>query len=171
MTRALFLIAQENFRDEELQKPKKILEDGGVEVRVASVEKGEARGMFGLRVMPDLTVREANPNDYDALVIVGGSGSPKLADYPEVLDLVRRFNQQEKLIGAICLGPYILARAGILEGRKVTLFPSDFALAEVRRNGGEYLEEDVVVDGNLVTANGPQSAEKFGKKLLEKLKP
>lgn len=167
--KALFIIAQQNFRDEELIEPKKMLENEGAVVKIASITTEEARGMLGLVVIPDTTVRNANPADYDVLVVVGGSGSPQLADYPEVLDIIRRFDNQGKSIASICLGSYVLARAGILNGKRVTAFPADFALTELRRGGAEYIKEDVVVDGKIITAAGPEAARQFGGQIAKAL--
>lgn len=167
--KALFIINQTNFRDEELTEPKKILENQGAVVKVASITTEEARGMLGLRVTPDVAVRNANPADYDVLVVVGGSGSPQLADYPEVLSLIKRFNEHEKPIASICLGPYVLARAGVLDGKRVTVSPEDFALTELTRAGAEYVEENVVVDGKIITAPGPEAAKQFGEQIVKVL--
>lgn len=167
--KALFIINQTYFRDEELTEPKKILENEGAVVKVASITTEEARGMLGLRVIPDIAVRNANPADYDVLVVVGGSGSPQLANYSEVLDVIRRFNEQEKPIASICLGPYVLARAGILDGKRATVFPADFALTELRRAGAKYVEENVVVDGKIITAPGPEAAKQFGEQIVKVL--
>lgn len=165
----LYLIAQENFRDEEFKIPKEILEKEGAKVMVASIERSECRGMFGMRAMPDLAIRHANPNEYDALVIAGGSGSPKLADYPEVLDMVRRFRERGKIIATICVAAYVLAKAGILKGVKVTVWPADFVLAELRRAGAMYQKSKLVVDGKIITAEGPDVAREFGEKIVEML--
>jgi protease I len=163
----LYIIAQQNFRDEEYKTPKEILEGKGAQITTASITTNEARGMLGLRVKPDIAVRDANPNNFDALIIAGGSGSPKLADYPEVLNIVRRFNEQNKLIAAICVAPYILAKAGIINGVNVTTYPADFVLVELRRAGAVYIRRSVVVDGKIITADGPQSAREFGEKIVE----
>lgn len=165
----LYVIAQQNFRDEELSIPKKILEREKAKVTVASITTEEARGMLGLKIKPDIAVIDANPNNFDALVIAGGTGSPKLADYPEVLSIIRRFRDQDKLIAAICVAPYVLAKAGILKGISVTTFPADFVLAELRRAGASYVKKPVVVDGKVVTANGPESAEEFGEEIVKVL--
>ncbi|MDI6806515.1 MAG: DJ-1/PfpI family protein [Candidatus Aenigmarchaeota archaeon] len=165
--KVLYIIAQQNFRDEELKIPKEILKKEGVKVVVASIERNEARGMFGMKVIPDLAIRHANPNDYDMLVIAGGSGSPKLADYPEVLDVVKRFREKDKPIATICLASYILAKAGILNGIKVTVYPADFALAELRRAGALYQKASLVVDGKIISAEGPEVAKEFGEKIVE----
>lgn len=165
----LFIIAQENFRDEELTIPRQLLESEGASITVASIKTIEARGMLGLRVTPDISVSDANPNDYDVLIVVGGSGSPKLADQPEVLNIIRRFDESGKPIAAICLAPYVLARAGVLRGKSVTVFPADFAIAELARAGANYVKTSVAVDGKLVTADGPQSARQFAEKIIEVL--
>lgn len=168
--RVLFLIAQENFREEELQIPSKVFRDSGYKVTIASIERAEALGMLGSKVMPDLALREANAGEYDALIVVGGSGSPSLAEYPEVLSVVRRFAAQGKPIGAICLAPYVLAKAGVLKGKRATCWPADFALVELRRQGAQYVDEGIVKDGKFVTAQGPEQAEEFAKQVLELLK-
>lgn len=98
---------------------------------------------------------------------MGGSGAPKLAEYPEVLDVIRRFNEQKKPIGGICLGSYVLARAGVLTGKKATVYPADFALAEFTRAGINYSEKGVIKDGRIITADSPKSAENFGRELLK----
>ncbi len=165
----LFIIAQENFRDEELTEPKQALEAAGAKVTVASISTDEARGMLGMRIKPDIAVRDVNTAEYDMLVVVGGSGSPKLAEYPEVLNVIKRFDEQGKPIAAICLAPYVLAKAGVLGDKRVTVYPADFALAELRRANATYVEEAVVVDGRLITADGPQSAKRFGEEIVKLL--
>jgi protease I len=165
----LYLIAQQNFRDEEYFIPKEIFEQRGAKVITASLEKEEARGMLGAKVMPDIAIREANPNEFDALVIAGGTGSPRLANYPEVLRIVKDFNEKRKVIGAICVAGYILARAGVLEGREATIYPADFALAEYRKQGVKYLEKPIVRDGNVITADGPKVAKEFGEEIVRAL--
>jgi protease I len=167
--RILYIIAQRNFRDEELEIPKRMLEAEGAAVTVASISQAEAIGMFGLRVTPDVAVRQANPADYDGLVVAGGSGSPQLADYPEVLDIIRRFREQDKPIAAICLAPHVLARAGVLRGVTVTTWPADFVLAQLRRAGAVYTEERVVRDGKIITARGPTEAEEFARQIISVL--
>lgn len=165
--KVVFIIAQQNFRDEELVVPKQILEKNGIKVVIASITKEEARGMMGTRVKPDITVRDINVNNFDCLIIAGGSGSPKLADYPEVLSIIRRFDEQNKPIASICLAGYVLAKAGVLKGRKATVFPADFALTEYRRNGVNYSSEHIVVDERFITADGPEVAGKFGEAIVK----
>jgi protease I len=167
--KVLYIIAQQNFRDEEYLIPKKILEDNGIKVITASITRDECIGSIKARVKPDIAVSEANPNQYDMLIIAGGSGSPKLADYPEVLDLIRRFDYLKKPIAAICAAGYVLAKAGILTNVRATVFPSDFAIAEYKRRGVKYSSEALVVDGRIITASGPDQAENFGKEIVKLL--
>ena len=163
--KALMIIAQNNFRDEELSEPKEILESAGIDVTVASITTGAATGMLGMKVTPDLAVKDAKVDDYDAIVVIGGAGSPELANHKEVLDLLVDAESAGKVIGSICMGPTVLAKAGILKGKKCTVFSS--GADAVKAGGAVYTSQDVVVDGKLVTATGPEVAKAFGKKLVE----
>jgi len=163
--KALLIIAQNNFRDEELAEPKAILESAGIEVQVASITTGVAKGMLGMEVTPDLAVKDADTADYDAIVVIGGAGSPELANHKEVLELLVDAESKGKIIGSICMGPTVLAKAGILKGKKCTVFSA--GADAVKAGGADYTGEDVVVDGKLVTATGPEVAKAFGKKLVE----
>lgn len=165
----LYIVAQQNFRDEELDIPEKILKKEGAKVVVASITTDEARGMLGMRVKPDIAVRFAVADNFDALVIAGGSGSPKLADYPEVLSVVRRFFQRGKVIAAICLAPFVLAKAGILKSVTVTTYAEDFVMSELGRVGAIYSDKHVVVDGKIITADGPSAAKEFGEEIVKAL--
>jgi len=170
MGRVLFIIAQKNFRDEELAKPKQILESAGYECKVASITTGVAQGMLGARVKPDLAVKDARIDDYDLVVVVGGPGSPELASHEEVMSLLRAAKEKNKVIGAICLGPMILAKAGVLEGRKATVFKTSESLSALESGGAVLVDQSVVVDGRVVTANGPGAAEGFGNELVKLLR-
>ncbi|PIV68722.1 MAG: hypothetical protein COY38_04055 [Candidatus Aenigmarchaeota archaeon CG_4_10_14_0_8_um_filter_37_24] len=166
--KVLFLIAQANFNDIEFNVAKKVLEEKSIQVTVSSITTDEAVSMGGIKVKPDKKLREINPNDYDAFVIIGGSGSPKLLDYPEVIDTAKKFNQQNKILAAICLAPMILAKAGLLKGVLSTVFPADFAVGVLKQEGATYLKEHVIEDDNIITADGPQSAEEFANKIIHK---
>lgn len=170
MSSVLLVISQRNFNDTEYSVTKQTLEDNEIKVTVSSITREESVGMDGSRVVPEKTVRETNPNEYDALIIIGGSGSPSLMDYPEVLQRVRDFHGNDKLIAAICLASVVLARAGVMKGVMLTVFPSDWAITSLKRDGAQYSEEHVVVDGNVVTADGPQSAKQFAEQIVKKLK-
>ena len=171
-TKVLFVIAPERFRDEELLEPRRILEQRGSRVTVASIRSGTAVGMLGARVGVDTTIRPADADAYDALAIAGGAGSPvHLWDSEPLQALARAIGAAGKPVGAICLSPPVLARAGLLQGKRATTFPADRAIAELKRGGGTYVREAVVVDGMIVTASGPEAASAFGETLAGLLTP
>ncbi len=163
----LLIVAQNGFRDEEYFKPKTILEDAGCEVKTGSVKTGIARGKMGGTAPVDAALSEIKVDDYAAVIFVGGPGS---ADYfidKTALNLAAGACQKNKVVGAICIAPGILARAGILKGRKATVFPSE--IEALKRNGAFYTALPVVIDGRIVTASGPEAAEEFGKALVKTL--
>ncbi|MFH0738216.1 MAG: DJ-1/PfpI family protein [Candidatus Micrarchaeota archaeon] len=169
MAKVLFIVAQTGFRDEELAVPKEILEQAKHSVKVASITRMKATGSKGMVIQPDLAVYEANPDFFDCIVVVGGPGSPALAESDQVIGLLVGAKAKGKLIGGICLGPMALAKAGVLEGKDATVFPDRKAINLIRDCGATYVTEPVVIDGNVVTADGPGSASAFGKQLSEML--
>ena len=130
----LMVIAQQDFRDEELFKPKAVFEGAGASVFVAAPRKETAMGMLGGEVQPDFAISDVNASEFDAVVVVGGSGSPKyLWDDTQLRNLVRDAYAGGKVVAAICLSPVVLARAGILKGKSATVFPSTDAIAELKK--------------------------------------
>jgi protease I len=168
----LFVIAPERFRDEELLEPKRALEEHGASVTVASTRPGTAVGMLGAKVTIDCTVQQAESGSFDLLALAGGAGSPThLWDSAPVLSLVREFHRAGKPVAAICLSGAALARAGVLQGRRATVFPTERAILELKRGGATYVEDPVVVDGKIITASGPEAAAAFGAALITHLGP
>ena len=169
--KVLFIIAQNNFRDEELTKPKKILENAGYDVDVASITTDQTRGMMGLIVKPDRAVIDVNVSLYALVVVVGGSGAPSLANYPEVLNLLKKAITENKKIAGICLGPVVLAKAGVLQGKNATVFKSTSpdSVAILQSGGANFVDKSLVTDGWLVTANGPAVSQELGDALVKLL--
>jgi protease I len=166
----LMVIAPEEFRDEELFQPKEILEKQGAQVKIASKTLGTAKGMLGGTATPDLLISEARAVDYDAIVVVGGIGSPEYLWSDETLHtLLRTAEAQDKVIGAICLSGAVLARAGLLKHRRATVYKTADSLKEFEKAGAEYTAEDVVVDDRLITASGPHVAAEFGRAIANQL--
>ena len=163
--KVLFIIAQNNFRDEELSVPKGIIEKAGYDVEVASLTTGTAAGMLGAKVKPDLAVKEVDTNKYEYVVVVGGSGSALLAQDPDVIKVV----SNAKNVGGICLGSMTLAKAGVLYGKKATGFNTSELVNAMDEGGATYTGEEITVDGTTVTASGPKAAERFGRKIVEVL--
>ncbi|MCQ1536542.1 DJ-1/PfpI family protein [Methanosarcina sp. KYL-1] len=167
----LLVIAQEQFRDEECFVPKQLFETAGAEVTVAAEFTETAKGMLGGTIMPDIRLSEARMDDYDAIVISGGSGSKKyLWDNRHLQELVKAAYAGNKVVSAICISPVVLARAGVLKGKKSTVFESPDTLRELKEHGAVREDKDVVVSGNVVTGRDPKSAEAFGKAVLKALK-
>ncbi len=163
----LMVVAYETFRDEEYEKPRHVLETAGVKVTVASSSLGEATGKFGLKAPVDMLVKDAVAVDYDAIIYVGGGGAREFFDDPVAQKLARDFNSAGKVVAAICIGPHTPAAAGVLAGKRATCFPSE--KEALVKYGAEYTGASVEVDGNVITADGPDAAEKFGEAILRVL--
>lgn len=166
----LVVVAPRNFQDQEYARTRSHLEAAGATVVVASRSQGGCTGMAGLAVEAEHALHNVeNPAEtYAALVLIGGSGTPVYYDNPLLRRLAQEMVAAERVVGAICLAPVVLARAGLLQGRHATCWKG--AQEQVSRAGAEVVEEEpVVVDGRLVTANGPAAADAFGKALVEVL--
>lgn len=163
----VFITAPEFFRDEEYIKPKKILEDAGYKVLTASIKVGEITGTLGHKATSDMLLEDIKHLETDAIVYVGGSGSNVFFEEPTALKLANEFFQDGKPVAAICIAPTILANAGILKDKKATVFPDgEEALI---KGGAQYTANSVEIDGNIITANGPDAAEDFGNAVLKAL--
>ncbi|MCK5595105.1 DJ-1/PfpI family protein [bacterium] len=167
MKKIVMIIASVNFRDEELSVPKSVFEESGATVHIASTSLEEARGKLGIKIKPDMLIEDIRVENYDAIVFVGGTGAECYFDSGIAHDIARETCSRNKLLCAICAGPVILANAGVLKGKKATAFPT-FGM-ELERKGVIYTGEPVQVDGNIVTANGPQNAERFAKEIIKLL--
>jgi deglycase len=154
----------------ELTEPWQALVDEGAEVELISLEEGEIQGFNHYdkadTFKVDRTVEEARAEDYDALVIPGGVGNPDTMRTDEnAVQLVRDFFEQGKPVGVICHGPWMLVEAGVVRDRKVTSWPS--LQTDIRNAGGNWVDEEVVVDQGLVTSRKPDDLPAFNKKIVE----
>lgn len=163
LKRAVFVIAQNDFHDTELLVPKAVLDQRRIETKIASKVLAAAHGKLGATIEPDLALAQVRPNDFDAIIFVGGSGACVYLDDEEVIKLVQAFQKANKILAAICLGPSILANAGALISKTATATPSQEE--NLKNKGAEYTGMPVEVDGLVVTAKGPQAATEFGEKL------
>lgn len=168
MRKILFIVAPENFRDEELFNPMEILKKEN-RIYIASQGVKIATGLKNGVVPVDLDIKDVKMAKFDAVIFVGGGGAKIYFDDKTAHKIARDAFEQGKIVAAICIAPSILANAGLLHAMKVTSFPSEEE--NLKERGAAFLHEDVVVDDNLITASGPIAAKRFGeaiKKALEK---
>src|ERR671938_55246 len=154
----------------ELTEPWKALEQAGAELELVSLEEGEIQGFNHYdkagSFKVDKTVEEASANDYDGLVLPGGVGNPdNLRQDENAVQFVRDFFEQGKPVAAICHAPWTLVEAGVVRGRKLTSWPS--IQTDIRNAGGNWVDEEVVVDQGLVTSRKPDDIPAFNAKMIE----
>lgn len=169
MAKAVMVIAKNGFRDEELFHTKEELEKAGVKTVVASSSKGECTGKLGGKATAEIALADVKPEDFDAVIFVGGSGAAQYFNDRTALGLAKRFNTAGKVVAAICVAPNILANAGVLKGVTATCFQDTEVKENFNEKGAKYSQEAVVVDGKIITANGPDASREFGKKIAEAL--
>lgn len=163
----VFFLPEKNFHDLEFTVPKSVLERHGIKVFLASENKNLSFGQFGLRIKPDTYLFNLHPENFSALVLIGGLGSRDYWKNNLVLRVVKNFYTRGKIVAAICGAVGILANAELLKGRKVTCFPTDREF--IKSAGAIVTENPVEFDNNILTASGPDAAELFGKTLVDVL--
>lgn len=166
--KALIIVAAEGFQDREFSPTYELLIKLGATVKIACSRKAPARGKFGLQLQPDLLIAECQAADYDAVVFIGGPGATEYFDNVQAQALARAALANGKILGAICIAPAILARAGVLKGKKATVFPSEED--QLVSQGAQLVKQNVVLDGKIVTAPGPQAAQDFAEALARLLR-
>ena len=167
--KVLLIVAKRDFEDVEYNKPRKAFDQAGLQCTVASTKTGTLQGRKGKRVTSDLELKDVNVADYDAVVIIGGGGIKKEWKNADAHRIVREAMDQNKVVAAICAGPGVLGYAGVLKGKKGTAHPKSGAKSIMEDSGCQYVNQDVVVDGNVITANGPGAAKAFGDAVVKAL--
>lgn len=168
--RIAFLTATEGIEEVELTQPWKAAADAGHTVELLSLEDGEVQLFQHLDKSStqkvDRLVADASPADYDALVLPGGVANPDALRMDETaVGFVRDFVASGKPVAAICHAPWSLVEADAVRGKRLTSWPS--LQTDIRNGGGEWVDEEVVVDGNLITSRNPDDLPAFSKALLE----
>jgi protease I len=168
----VLIVATDGFEEWELFGPREILQKRGAEVVLASLKRDPIQATIhddpGKTIRPDLTIDEANPDDFDALILPGGVRNPdQLRIHGNVIALIRRFGEQGKPVAAICHGPWLLVEADLVRDRVVTSWPS--IRTDLRNAGGKVVDEAAVTDGNIVTSRNPNDVEAFTGALIELL--
>ena len=158
------------FEQVEMTKPRAALEEAGAEVKIVSPENGQIQGMnhekLGDKFNVDLALEAARPEEFDALMIPGGTMNPDtLRSTPEALEFTKHFLRAGKPIAAICHAPWVLIDAGVVRGRKLTSWPA--IQTDVKNAGGNWLDQEVVVDNGLVTSRKPDDIPAFSQKMIE----
>jgi protease I len=154
----------------ELEEPLKAVKDEGADVDLISLEDGEVQAFnhldHGDKIKVDKAVSDADASDYDALVVPGGVANPDfLRADDDAMSFVRGFFEAGKPSGVICHGPWVLVEAGVVDGMKVTSWPS--LKTDIENAGGKWVDEEVVVDKGLVTSRKPDDLPAFCSKIVE----
>lgn len=160
------VILADGFEEVEAMAIIDILRRAEITVVVAGLHPGPVESARHVKVIPDAGIDSIHADDFDMIVLPGGQpGSDNLNADGRVRDLVLEFHEKGKLTGAICAAPYVLANAGVLDGKKATAYPT----YDKRLGKAQYLDENVVSDGRVLTSKGPGTALHFGIAIVEKL--
>ena len=164
------ILVTDGFEQVEMTKPRGALDEAGAETKIVSLKSGKIQGMNhadkGDKFDVDLTLDEARPEEFDALMIPGGLMNPDaLRSNDDALEFTRHFFREGKPVAAICHGPWVLIDAGVVRGRVLTSWPA--IKTDVKNAGGKWVNEEVVVDNGLVTSRKPDDIPAFNKKMIE----
>jgi protease I len=161
--KVLMVIPHTQFRDEEYLEPRKILEDEGAKVVVASTAARVCYGMKGASVSADIALGDAKADEFNALVICGGASVPELFwNDKKLAELAAAMNAGGKIVAAICLSTVVLAKAKLLAGREATVYFLPQAIHELKAAGAEYVKETLIIHNNIILAEGPTDSQRFG---------
>lgn len=166
------ILVTDGFEQSELTGPKEALEREGATCQIVSPKDGKVKGWqhvkWGDEFTVDLALDQAKAEDFDALVLPGGQMNPDvLRMNPAAQSLVRGFHEAGKTIGAICHGPWLLIDAGVAKGKKLTSWES--IRTDLRNAGAVVVDEEVVIDGNIVTSRKPDDIPAFSAALVEEI--
>ena len=164
------ILVADGFEQVEMTKPREALDEAGAETKIVSLKSGKIQGMHhadkGDKFDVDLTLDEARPEEFDALMIPGGLMNPDaLRSNEDALEFTRHFFREGKPVAAICHGPWVLIDAGVARGRTLTSRPA--IKTDVNNAGGNWVDKEIVVDNGLVTSRKPDDIPAFNKKMIE----
>lgn len=166
------ILVEDGVEQIELTSPKEALEEAGAITHIISPKSDKVKGWdrtdWGQEFPVDVAIEQANPNEYDALLLPGGVMNPdKLRKSKPAVQFVRSFFEQQKPVAAICHGPWMLVEADVVKGRKVTSYPS--LQTDLKNAGANWVDQEVVVDQGLVTSRNPDDLPAFNRKLVEEV--
>ena len=164
------ILVENGFEQSELTSPKEALDKAGAMVHIVSPQKRQVKAWdeedWGVTLRVDVQLDDANPEDYDSLLLPGGVLNPdELRTNQKAVEFVKHFLQSGKPIAAICHGPQTLIETGLLKGRTMTSYPA--IKTDLINAGVNWIDKEVVVDHGLVTSRSPKDLEAFNKKMLE----
>jgi protease I len=164
------ILVADGFEQAEMTEPKQALEEAGARTEVVSPAQGEVQGWKHYdkadKFPVDVPLDAADAGGYDALLLPGGVANPdQLRTMPAAVNFIKRFFEAGKPVAAICHGPWTLIEAGVVRGRTVTSWPS--LKTDLLNAGAEWVDEEVVTDGGLVTSRKPQDIPAFNRKMIE----
>jgi protease I len=164
------ILVEDGFEQVELTKPKKALEDAGAETKIISPGKDKVKGWdkknWGEEFDVDIKLDDADPEDFDSLLLPGGVMNPdKLRVNEKAIDFIKSFFEAGKPVAAICHGPWTLINAGVVTGRRMTSYHT--IRKDLENAGAEWIDDEVVVDEGLVTSRKPDDIPAFNEKMIE----
>lgn len=167
------ILTENGFEEVELTSPKKALEDAGAEVEIVSPQKEKVKAWshdhWSIELPVDVHVEDADPNEYDALIVPGGVLNPdKMRMNENCVRFAQHFLENGKPVAAICHGPQLLIETGLIEGRNMTSYSS--IKTDLINAGALWIDREVVVDNGLVTSRSPKDLDAFNKKMIEEIK-
>lgn len=167
------ILTENGFEQVELTSPKEAMEQAGVKVHIVSPQRKEVKAWdkdkWGITLPVDVTIENANADEYDGLLLPGGVLNPdKLRMNEMAIEFVKRFLEAGKPVAAICHGPQTLIETGLMEGKEMTSYPS--IKTDLINAGVKWVDREVVVDNGLVSSRSPEDLPAFNNKLLEELK-
>ena len=167
--KVLFIIGSRNFRDEEYFIPFEILQKEGAIITTASSIEGEVVGIEGGDARSTLTLKQVNARDFDIIIFVGGDGASEYFENDDAHRIAQEAVVKHKVLAAICIAPIILAKAGVLRGRKATVWSSlvnKSGAKELKEAGCNVEDKRIVVNGKIVTADGPAVVKEFAEAII-----
>ncbi|HEY2384020.1 MAG TPA: DJ-1/PfpI family protein [Terriglobia bacterium] len=161
--KVLIVIPHTQFRDEEFLEPKKILEDEGARIVIASTSVRTCRGMKGTVAQSEIAIADAKADDYSAIIVCGGSSVPEFFWKDKKLqELVAAMSAAGKIVAAICLSTVVLAKANLLKGLEATVYFLPQAIEALKEAGAHYVKETLIIHKNIILAEGPPDSQRFG---------
>ena len=169
VSRKALIITGDGFQDDELFRPKSSLESAGYLVTVVGIDTGVVSAYNSDKTIKiESEVSNLNPSDYDILVIPGGKAPDKIRKDKSIISFVKEFYQTGKKIAAICHGPQLLVTADIIEGVRMTCYPD--MKEELISSGANYVDKELVIDGQFITSRNPNDLDVFCKEIINKIK-